>query len=166
MLNPFVAAALLVAQAAPAERPCITRQEIADVTVVILPYVVEGARERCLSHLSPDAFLARPASTALAERMRAESGSRLASAARGFQKFGDTPRPPGVRDATLVQMMGEAMSGMFLESLEGPRCAVLSDLLEALAPLEPGGIGQLSGAFFAIAGAGRANPDSPPVCPQ
>ena len=164
MIHQLMAAALLASQAISPERPCITRQQIADATVVIVPFLIDGARERCAAHLPDSAFLARPASLELAERLRAEADSRRHSAAEGLRKFAEDGTMPGLSDTTVVQVMGEGMTEAFLQSVEPARCSTLDELFESLSPLAPTGIGRLSGAFFALAGT-QFGAEGPPICP-
>jgi hypothetical protein len=160
----MMAVALLASQASATERPCITRQQIADATVAIVPFLIDGARERCAAHLADSAFLARPSSLELAERLRSEADARRHSAAEGLRKFAEDGTMPGLSDSTVVQVMGEGMTEAFLQAVDSTKCNTLDELFESLSPLTPTGIGRLSSAFFALAGT-QFGDEGPPICP-
>ena len=107
MLKMLMAAALLTGQAAsppaaPAS-PCITRQQLGDISLVVIAATVETARNACRPHLPATAFLATPAGVEFAGRLRGEARQRLISAVAGFARMGST----GGMSAETLRTMGE-----------------------------------------------------------
>lgn len=163
MIQQLIAAALILGQASPAPPPCISRQQIADATVAILPILIDGARERCGPGLAATAFLAQPASSEFGDRLRGELEQRQPSAAEGLRKFGEDLA--GLSDSTVVALMGEGMTEMFLGPMDAGGCSSLDALLESISPLTPTAVGQLSGAFFSLSGPNFGD-TGPAICPS
>ncbi|HEV2745826.1 MAG TPA: hypothetical protein VGW34_00835 [Allosphingosinicella sp.] len=135
MIQPLLAAAMVLSQAAaPAPQSCLTRPEAADVALVMLPGVIDGAASKCASALPRDAFL-RTGSRAMAERLRRESAKRASQAIAAFAKLGDEPMPSGVSEATMKQLVEEVAAGAIVEGIKVRDCAAVNEVVEALAPL-------------------------------
>jgi hypothetical protein len=158
----LLAAALLLPAtqlSAQAARPCIARQQVSDMTVALLPPLIDKARSTCAGRLPATAFLSGEASKAMATRFQAAATLRTASAAQGFRLMSDQKLPDGISDATVVTMMAEMLPSMAFKDGKADVCGNLNDLIEALAPLSPDQTGKLVTAFFVMAGV-----QSPSIC--
>jgi len=164
VLKLLVGLTAIVAQGTAETQPCVTRQQVADATVILIPELISGAQARCREHLSADSFILQPAATQFAERARAERDQRTASAAAGLRIIsGD--ELPGMRDETVVAMMGEGLAGQMMQNANPSQCRDVNVLIESVASLAPIQIGNFLGAMFGLAGVGGGN-SGPPICRQ
>jgi hypothetical protein len=159
ILGAMAAMLLAGAPAAHAAPSCISRQQVADMTIALLPPLVDKTRETCGNRLPDTAFINTPPSSEMANRFRAVAATRTASAAEGIRKLGEMEMPEGVTDETLVKLMGEMLPSMAVKSPDGDVCGNLNDLLGSLAPLSPEQAGRLIASFFAM-----AEVKSPTIC--
>jgi hypothetical protein len=150
---------LLVSPGLHAAVPCIPRQQVADMTVALMPPLIEEARETCGNRLPAEAFINTAQSNAMATRFVAAAKTRTASAAQGLRQLGDMQMPEGVTDATLVKLMGEMLPSMLFKAPDADVCGNLNAVLESLAPLSPDQSGRLIASFFAL-----ADVKSPSIC--
>lgn len=162
MIHALTAAALLLGQAAAAEGSCVTREQVGDIAIVLVPELVGAVAEKCRPHVAETAFLATGADDYLA-RLQAAADSRRQSAIRTFG------RASGVAEAE--KEAGEMGLGMFMGMLRGgvaagvkpEACADLDRMLAALAPLPPENLGILAGSAFALVEQSKRNRDDEPV---
>ena len=160
MIQHFVAAILLLAQAAPAERPCITHEEAGDMAVSLLPYLLEAAAQRCRPHLGANAYLLTGAA-GWSARLRRDSAPRRASALRGISKMGGGITPPsGAEGDAAFDFVAQLVTGGVTGSLRPEQCGQIDVIAQSLSPLPTENIARLVGAATAIAvTANRADED-------
>ena len=138
---------------------CISRQQVADMTIALLPPLIDESRDTCADRLPAGAFINAPQAAEMAGRFRAAAIPRTASAAEGLRKLGQTEMPEGVSDETMVKLMGEMLPSMAFKAADADVCGNLNAILESLAPLTPDQAGRLVAAFFAL-----ADVKSPSIC--
>ena len=182
MIQPVLAAALLLAQAAPAERPCITPDEAADMAVSVLPFLIDAAAQRCRPHLGAGAFLLTGAGEWSA-RLRRDSAPRRASALRGISKLGGATPPAGAGGDAAFDFLAQLVTGGLSQNIQPETCPQIDTIAQSLSPLPTDNIARLVGASVALgmtanrhqaeAQADREDPDpdeggdsGPPICPS
>ena len=134
MIHQLAAAALLLVQAPPAERPCITHQEAADMAVALLPFLVDAATLRCRGRLAPDAFLNSGAAEWSA-RLRQDGAARRDSAFRGIAKLGGAAPPSGAGGETAFQFVAQMMTAGLTARIRPEDCEQVDTIARSLAPL-------------------------------
>lgn len=152
MLRMLVAAAMLTPAATPPTAPpCMTRQQISDISVVTIASMVETARNACRPHLPATAFLATPAAVAYSGRLRAEARTRLASAVAGISRMapGAGMTPDAMRSLS-EQGLAEGQGAEFSSYLNPAICSDLNEMLEIGAQLSPDQMGRFFGAFGSL----------------
>ena len=178
MLKMLTAAALLTGQAAsplaPATAlPCLTRQQIGDISVVSMASMVETARNACRPHLPGTAFLVTPAAAEFSGRLRAEARQRLISAVGGITRMGATG---GLTPETLrnlgEQGLAEGTGTEFSAFLNPALCGDINEIMEISAELSPDQVGRFFGAFgslidnvIRVLPPGLLGPDGPSIPP-
>ena len=168
MLKLTVAAALLAAPATnpPAATNCITRAEVGDLSLVGASILVEGVRSACTSHLPATAFLASPAGTDFAARMRAEGQRRLEPAIDGLSRAAG--QAPGMNAAMIRTMIRGFMAegtGRELAPYADPiLCRDANEILEIASTLSPEQMARFAGAFASLAD--RIARMAPPSTPE
>lgn len=158
MIQAALAAALLVAQGAPAAKPCLNRAEAADLVLLMLPGFIDGVARRCRPVLPQTAFL-RTGSGALSARIRSESAAGLPRALAAFAKTGDEPMPPGVSAATMRQLVDEVAAGLADSTVKPTDCAPADEMIGALSPLPAASLGKVVAVLMEI-GMRSDGPDS------
>jgi len=167
MIKLGIVAALLASQAGtPPPQACVPRRQVSDMFIVIAPYFIDAARERCASHLAESSYLRQPAAAALAARIRAFGEGRRTSAAAAIRVIGRHDLP-GVREETLVAMMGEAVSGMALSSPTPGVCRDVDAIVDSMGAMTPDQLGRFFAAFMGLAARGSGGSRSnPPICDE
>ena len=160
MIHAIAAAALLLAQTAPAGQ-CLTRAEAADVMATTVPYMVDAVARKCAAALPANAFL-RTGSAPLIQRLRAESAGRPATSGAIGKIFG-SDMPAEVRPETLAQLFGEAMAGEMVKDVKSEDCPEADRLVAALAPLPAANLGSLVVTFIEF-GNGKEGDPPFPIC--
>ncbi len=150
MIHQLVAAALLLVQAAPAERPCITHEEAGDMAVSLLPFMLDAAAVRCRPHLTEGAFLLTGAADWSA-RLRRDSVPRRASALRGIGKMGGATAPEGAGGEAAFDFLAQLVTGGLTQSLQPETCPQIDTIAQSLAPLPTDNSAQLVGAVLTLA---------------
>ena len=150
MIQHLVAAAMLLAQAAPAERPCITHEEAADMAVSLLPFLIDAAAERCRPHLGAGAFLLTGAADWSA-RLRRDSVPRRASALRGIGKLGGAAPPGGASGDAAFDFVAQLVTGGLTQNIQPENCPQIDTIAQSLSPLPTDNIARLVGAGVALA---------------
>lgn len=161
----IVAGALLSSQAALAQQPsCLSRDQTADMVIVLMPHFIEKASQHCAPHLSARAFLPN-GGRMLAERLRSEAPARTASALDAFMQMAGDEAPEGIGEEELTAMMGGMVGSELVAGLDEQDCRNTDQILAAIAPLPPENIGRFAAALFAISGVGGDGDESPSICP-
>lgn len=151
MIQHAVAAALLLAQAAPpAERACITPREAGDMAVAMLPYLVDAAAEHCRPHVAADAFLATGA-VGWSERLRRDAAPRRASALAGIGRIGGAQVPQGEGGEAAFQFFAQMMSMALSANIRPESCAQVDAIARSLEPLPTDNIAALIAATLTLA---------------
>ncbi len=155
MIKLLAASAMLSGQAAtqaPAPAQCLTRQQIGDVTVVAFSVMLDGTREACRPHLPANAFIAQPAGSDYAARLRAEAQRRSASAAQGIARaFGGGEMPPEVIGTLIEGMMTPGAAAQAFGPGDAGLCREMNEIIEAMAPMSPDQLGRMTAAFISLA---------------
>lgn len=155
MLKLLTAAALLAGQTASPSAPpvaaCVTRQQLGDISVVVMASMVESARNACRPHLPATAFLATPAGTEFSDRMRGEGRQRLLSAVAGITRMA----PPGGLAPDTLRTLGEqglveGTGAEFSGFLNPAICGDINEMMEISAELSPDQMGRFFAAFGSL----------------
>lgn len=165
MMKLMIMAALAATHAEAPQRACLARADVSDMIVVLMPYFIDKARERCSSHLDGSSFLTGPAGAAFTGRLRGESEARRTAAARAFRAIGGERAQAGLSDETIVRMMGEAMATDLAGSINRAQCRDFNELLEAMSTMSADQLGRLGTALFSLAGVGGGRTSGPEICP-
>jgi hypothetical protein len=182
MISHIIAAALLVAQAAPnpsAAPPCLSREEVGDLVITLAPAMLGAVAERCHSHVGPAAFL-NTGWEPFRLRLESEATRHRAAALHAFVKMaGGEALSPDQEGAAMTMMTASLTAGVGT-GLPLEACSDADRIIGALAPLPPENLGVLAGAIMALVstnqghhnvargragGAARAEHDFPAVCP-
>jgi hypothetical protein len=158
MIKLLALSALLAAQPAAspagAPPPCLPKERVGDVAMVLAPFVVDALARHCTPHLPPQAFLAA-GGAALSQRLRSDSADRVGSAAETLQRFmGDMP--PMKDQQALLQVIGEMGTGFMVQNLQPANCGEVSAMVEAVAPLPTRNLGIFVSSFAGIVGREQA----------
>lgn len=158
MINAMVAAAMLVAQAAPAPPVCLTREEVGDMAITLAPRLFGAVADRCRAHVGPGAFL-NSGWEAYRMRLEAEAGPRRDSAMRAFDKM-SAGGPPldGAQQGAAMEMMSAMLTVGIGAGLPTETCGDVDRMLGALAPLPVANLGVLISSSFALARVGQNRP--------
>lgn len=149
MIHHIAAAFMLLAQAAPAEQPCITHEEAGDMAVSLLPFLIDAAAQRCRPHLGPGAFLLTGAGDWSA-RLRHDSAPRRASALRGISKMGGATPPPGAGGEAAFDFVAQLATGSLVGGIRPENCGQIDVIAQSLSPLPTDNIARLVGAGLAL----------------
>ena len=150
MIHHLAVAALLLAQAAPAERPCITHEEAGDMAVALLPFLIDAAAQRCRPHLAANAYLLNGAAEWSA-RLRRDSVPRRAAALRGIAKMGGVTPPAGAGNEATFDFIAQLATGSLTNDLQPENCGQIDTIAQSLSPLPSDNIARLVGAAAAFA---------------
>ena len=177
MLGMLAIAAMLTSpatlRAPPAAPPCLTRQQIGDISVVTMASMVESARNACRPHLPATAFLATPAAGEFSGRLRAEARQRLASALAGVTRIVEAA---GMTPETIRNLgeegIAEGTGAEFAGFLNPALCGDINEIMEISATLSPDQMGRFFSAFgslvdnvIRIMPPGILGPDGVPAIP-
>lgn len=135
----------------PAAAPCLTRQQIADISVVSMASMVETARNACRPHLPATAFLAMPAGAEFSGRLRAEARQRLVSAVAAISRMmpASGMTPEALRSLS-EQGLAEGTGAEFSAFLTPAICGDINEIIEIGAELSPDQMGRFFGAFGSL----------------
>jgi hypothetical protein len=159
MIHALLVSALLLTQAAPAERPCITPQEAGDMAVALLPSLVDAATQRCRPHLAGDAFLLTGA-VQWSAQLRRDAGPRRESAMRGIALISGSTAPPAAADnEATFEFVAAMLAGVLARDIDPASCSDLDTIARSLAPLPSDNIAQLVGATLGLAMAHESDDD-------
>lgn len=104
MIHSLAAAAILLAQAAPASERCLTREEAGDIALTATSIAMNALAEHCRPHVPADAFLNRGGNRMLA-RLAAAAEPRRHSAFAAFVRV--SPPPPPAAEAAADETAGD-----------------------------------------------------------
>jgi hypothetical protein len=161
------AALMLQAHAAAAQEACVTEAEISAGLIYVMPIAIEGVSTRCASRLSPKGFFATrgPTMSARYEVLQDGAWPRARTLLMKFGSGGSKSKNAAVVEA-LEGVPGEALrplvDALILQEVSKVKlqdCAKVEKILAALEPLEPGAVGNLTGAIFAV-----VDPKNPTIC--
>ena len=144
--------------AAAAEPPCMTKAEFADMSLFVLPALLEGAAAKCQAFLPADAYLPTDGRV-LAARLSAESDTHEKGAIAGFAKFGDGKLPEGISADTIGRLVRDMARTMPFKKLSAGDCANIDEAAALLAPLPPQNLANL---LRVLATLGIKNDKQPP----
>jgi hypothetical protein len=87
--------------------------------------------------------------------LRGYAAQRRHETATAFRIISNNQMPRGMSDQTVIQSMGESLTGEFVGTLDAQSCRNIDEVLQAVSPLPPERIGHLLAAFFGLATARR-----------
>jgi hypothetical protein len=150
----IAALALLGAQAAEAATPpaCVTREQVSDATLFILPTLLDAVADKCRASLPPRAYLLN-GGRALSRKLAATSDQHWAGAKAAVDAFGGGALPDGLSADTMRGVLRDMVTAKALAKLTPADCARIDDAAEALSPLPPQNIGRLTALLIQL-GAG------------
>jgi hypothetical protein len=163
--------ALLAAQGAQAAEPpkCLTRAQINDATLFLLPSVLDAFAAKCRAALPANAYLLN-GGQALSKRLAATGGDHWQGAMSIVTQFaGDKKLPTtGLSPDTARALIRDVLTSQVLDKLKASDCGRINEGLDILAPLPPENIGRMVALFIDIGGEsdrakGKSGP--PPICP-
>jgi len=154
-LKILLAAALLAAPPAPPAKPsgpppCLTRAEVTDLTLFLLPALLDGAAEQCRASLPAGAYLLT-GGHALSQRLMADA-SHGPGAIGAIRKIAGDGLPPELSPDTLRGLARDMLGKAMLSDVKPADCAAINEAAELLAPLPPQNIGGLIAIGISIAG--------------
>lgn len=157
-MHGILAAALLLAQAAPAaEPPCITPEEAGAMAVTLLPSMVDSVTRRCETELGAGAFLGHAAADEWSARLRRDAGPMRPLALQGIGKFGGgNTLPAGMNPDLLISFMSEMVANLLANDLPAESCADLDAIARSIAPLPARNLADLVGASARLIAADQA----------
>lgn len=147
------------------QRPCLTADEARGLATFVLPGLVEGLADRCRGSLARDAFLRRPETASLSERLRRDGAASWPVAKASIEKLnGD--RLPSLFGERFIKAMAEATAAdLTLKQFDKADCGAASQLVEGLAPLPSANFSSVIAALIALGG-DEADADAPlRICP-
>ena len=154
MLKLLALSAMLTTGAAPPAppaAPCLTRQQIVDISVVTIASMVETARNACRPHLPAAAWLVTPAAAEFSGRMRAEARQRLISAVAGISRVVATAgMTPEMLRSLSEKGLAEGAGAEFSAFLNPAICGDINEMMEISAELSPDQMGRFFGAFGSL----------------
>jgi hypothetical protein len=169
-LKILLAAALLAAPPTPAPRPappppCFTRAEVTDLTLFLLPALLNGAAEQCRPSLPAGAYLLN-GGRALSQRLMADT-SHGPGAVSAIRKIAGDSIPAALTPETLRGLAVDMLGKQLLASVKPADCGALNEAAELLAPLPPENIGGLIavGIAFGASKASKSGALKVSICP-
>lgn len=141
VIGALLLAATQAATAAPAP-PCMTKAEFTDMSLFVLPALLEGAADKCQALLPADAYLPT-GGRALAARLSAESDTHADGAITAFAKFGDGKLPDGISSDTVGSFVRDMARTAPFKKMGAKDCAQIDEAAGLLAPLPPQNLASL-----------------------
>ena len=142
MLKTIALTLVLSAAQQPPAPACIPRQGVADLAILISPFLIDAAMETCKAHLPANAFLATGAA-GFSARLKADGAGREQSAMQTLQMFGGDKIPQMKDQRAFIQVSGEMLASQMVKDLQPARCPEANELIESLAPLPTRNVGGL-----------------------
>jgi hypothetical protein len=132
----LIAALIAAAPAEQAQRPCLTQEQVENLTLFALPPLLEGAATACARDLPADAYLPN-GGRALARTLAAESSGRWASANSILTMMAKDQFPAGLSESTARGLLHD----LVLNGLSTPKgrvhCSRINRAADLLSPLPP-----------------------------
>jgi hypothetical protein len=163
--------ALLAAQGAQAAEPvkCLTRAQVNDATLFLLPSVLDALAAKCRPSLPANAYMLNGAQ-ALSKAVAATGGSHWQGAMSILSQYAGDKKLPLERlspEAARL-MIRVVLADDVLKPLRPVDCVRINEGLDILAPLPPENIGRMVVLMIDVGGEsdrakGKSGP--PPICP-
>ena len=134
--------AALASTPAAAAEPCLSTSEAEDLTVFLMPSLMEGFARKCSPYLPADAAL-KTVGPDMARRYRPEADTAWPRAKLAFAKISGKDMPPFLSDEVTRQVMAEAGSAGVINEVPTKDCGLVDRFIDALAPLPPRNMGKL-----------------------
>jgi hypothetical protein len=159
----FLAILLASAQSVSAAEPCLTKDEFNDMSLFMLPAVLEGAASKCQAFLPNDSYLLNDGK-ARAEQLASAGETHKKGAIAAFAKMGGGKLPEGLSVDTLAGFVRDMAKADLFKKFTGADCAKVNEAAELLAPLPPE---NLSGLVRLLIEFGDKGDKAPPFrfCP-
>lgn len=160
----IAALALMGAQAADAATPpaCITRAQVTEATLFILPTLLDAVADKCRPSLPAGAYLLN-GGRALSQRLGASSPEHWAGARAALESFGKDKMPGGLSAETTRGLIRDMLAGDALKKVTAADCGRIDEVAEALSPLPPQNLGRLVALLIQLGSEGKAK--APLICP-
>lgn len=153
-MKALIAAAMMLAPqpgfSPPAQKPCLTRAEAADLGAYFMPALIDGAARKCSAVLPRTAFLAGE-HRALSSRLRQHQGPRWPGAKAAIEKVRGQKLPSLFGDDFTRRAAETAVTEMTLKDMDARDCGTASELLGTVAPLPAENFGRLFSVLAEIA---------------
>ena len=155
---------LMTAQSAnaAAAKPCFSREDLSNVTLKMLPKVIDGAVDKCRSTLGASAYLTT-AGPAFSRKIRADTADEDARLRAALERVSGKPLSPD-QIADMTKVFDDGVVQSIVDDIKPASCAAIGDLVRAMAPLPTHQLGDLLGAIMILATSGKADPKFP-LCP-
>ena len=162
MLKAVTIAAMFATMAAspPPPAPCVSKEALRDMIVLVTPPLVDTLRQKCRNGLPASAFLNQDAADWVAH-IRAAGAGREVNAAKDMSMLAGGKLREIQDKKALAQVMSDVMANKFAESFKPAQCGAANAFIEALAPLPPESFGRVIVSFFRL-----ADVRNPPICPD
>lgn len=167
-MKTLLAAAFLLAPATqpapPAPPPCLTRAEVTDLTLFLLPALLDGVAEQCRPSLAAGAYLLT-GGRSLSQRLTADM-SHGPGALAAVRKIGGADKlPPSLSADTLRGLARDMLGKEMLKGVKPAQCGAINEAAELLAPLPPENLGRLIAVALSAGARPGHSGSGPRVCP-
>ncbi|HEX5183718.1 MAG TPA: hypothetical protein VFW19_11285 [Allosphingosinicella sp.] len=155
---------LMTAQSADAAaaRPCFSHEDLSNLTLKMLPMVIDGAVDKCRPTLGASAYLTT-AGPAFSQKVRADTADIDEQLRAAFERISGKPLSSG-EAVDMTKTLNDEGVRRIVADIKPSACAAIGDLVRAMAPLPTHRLGDLLGALMTVATSGKADPKFP-VCP-
>jgi hypothetical protein len=155
---------LIIAQGADAAatKSCFSHDDLSNLTLKMLPMVIDGAAAKCRSTLGASAYLTAQGPV-FAQKVRTDTtdvDDRLRAA---FERVSGKPLS-SVETADMTKTLNDEGVRTIVASIRPSSCAAIGDLVRAMAPLPTHQLGDLLAALMTVATSDKVDPKFP-VCP-
>jgi hypothetical protein len=114
--------------------PCLTREEFADMSMFMLPAVLEGVAARCQAFLPAQAYLLNRGK-ARAARLASDGEAHKEGAIAAFAKIGQGKMPEGLSADTMAGFVRDMAKAELFKKFTAADCAKADETAELLDPL-------------------------------
>jgi len=162
----LAAVSTVAAQAADTPANCLSEEEIAALTVYVMPQLITAAQAGCKAYLAKDGFLAIDG-TAMAQRYTAKADTVWQQAKSAFMKFGGDNKSKksedfaNLSDAALRPLVSGLIEQEVAKDIQPKSCHDIERLAKVLNQLEPDTTGALVSVIASLA---IGNKKKPNVC--
>ena len=158
----MVALAMVAAPAQEAPRPCVTRAQLEDLALFVLPPMLDALATKCTPSLPAGAYLLNGGRT-LSTSLAAESRGSWAGANTALGIVAEGKMPGELSEETARGLVRD-LSGSELK-LKTEDCARINRLAELLSPLPPRNLAAVLSLVAEIGLAGGGKKKGPAICP-